>query len=208
MSKWGLMYSAATVFGVILIGAALALSIIYIQNYQSNDETYFGFQIGSVLMSTFIVLYIVVTIAFFRPYTSFAYTFGSCALLVGGLAAEIIVDQVTPSSQSKYVGLYMLAAINSIIRLFLLIQVRCDEPLTSIGDLLTRIKRDSEKVGAPAKDILKEISGPLSTMDPYKISNDIGNKLGSIDLGDKRGQVKDAIREALGLPPKQKGGHR
>lgn len=208
MSKWGLAYSAATVFGVVMIGVALALSGVYIQNYQSDDKTYFGFQIASVIMSTFIVLYVVVTIAFFRPYTSFLYTFGSVALLVGGLATEIIFDQATPDNDGKTVGLFMLAGLNALIRLFLLIQVRCDEPLTSIGDVLNRIKRDTEKVGAPAKEVLKEISGPLSTIDAYKISNDLGNKLGVIDLGDKKSQVKDAIREALGLPPKQKGGRR
>ena len=200
MSKWGWTYSAATVFGVIMIGAALALSVVYIQNYQKDDKTYFGFQIGSVMMSTFIVLYVVVTIAFFRPYTSFAYTFGSCALLVGGLATEIIFDQATPDNDGKTVGLYMLAGLNALIRLFLLIQVRCDEPLTSISDVLNRIKRDSEKVGAPVKEVIKQVGPSLESIDVNRLVGQYESALSKTELSaDEKAERRTRFRDTLGI---------
>jgi hypothetical protein len=200
MSKWGWTYSAATVFGVILIGAALALSIIYIQNYQEDEKTYYGFQIGSVAMSTFIVLYIVVTIAFFRPYSSFAYTFGSVAVLVGGLATEIIFDQATPDNEGKKIGLYMLAGINSLVRLFLLIQVRCDEPLTSIGDVLNRIKRDTEKVGAPVKDIIKQSGPSLESIDINRVLGQYDSALSKTEFSaEEKAERRSRFRDLLGM---------
>ena len=212
MSGW--MYSAGTVFGILLIGAALAMSVIYIQQYENNDETYYGFQIASVFVSSFIVLYIIVTIAFFRPYNSFTYMFLSCLLLVGGLAAEIIFDQAALNNEGKFIGAYMLAGINSLLRLYLLIQVRCDEPLTTVADLVRQAGKVAAKSNQPIKDVVKQISGPLATIEVDNAWNKFTSLLSSLKLADdeekdrdiKRKLKEEARTKVFDRPPSQRGG--
>jgi hypothetical protein len=212
MSGW--MYSATTVFGILLIGAALAMSVIYIQQYENNEQTYYGFQIASVGVSSLIVLYIIVTIAFFRPYNNFAYMFATSLLLVAGLALEIVFDQLTLDNEGKIVGVYMLAGVNALLRLFLLIQVRCDEPLTTIGELIKQAEKVASKTGQPVKDVAKQIAGPLATVDPQNAWKKFSEVLGSLKLVDDetvnrdiKNKIKDETRnKVFDLPAR--GGRR
>jgi hypothetical protein len=214
MSNWA--HSAVTVFGVILVGAALALSVIYIQQYENSEDKYYGFQVGSVLTSTVVVGYIVVMIAYWRPYNSFAYTLAACTLLVLGLALEVVFDQWSLDNTGKFFGAYSLAGMNALLRLFFLIQVRCSEPLTTVGDLIRQAEKIAAKTGQPAKELVKQVAAPLSTVAPENLLQKVREAIGSVQVDDtdEKGKalkrsIKDAIlTKAFEVPPKTRGGRR
>lgn len=212
------MYSVGTVFGVLLIGAALAANVLYIELYQNdkNDDNWVWPQIGSISASTVIVLYIIVTIAFFRPYSSFSYMFGTCLLLIAGLAGEVALSAHYIESTGDQVGAYMLAGTNALLRLFLLIQVRCDEPLTTIGDVIRQAARVAVKTGQPVKDAVKQAAAPLATVAPENLLQKVRDAIGSVQIDDtdEKGKalkrtIKDAIlSKAFDVQPKARGGRR
>ena len=72
------MYSFFTAFGVILIGAGLALQVLYIeQEINKEDNSYLPMQIASILINTLVVVYLLISITFYRPYQSNFGLFGS-----------------------------------------------------------------------------------------------------------------------------------
>jgi hypothetical protein len=202
MAGW--LYSATTVFGVILIGFSLALQMLYIGKYQNDENAYFLPQLGSQIVNTLVVGYLIIMIAFFRPYSSTFAIVGTCTLLLIGLTLEFVTDQFELNT-GGYVGAYMLTVANAIFRLFLLVQIRCDAPSTTIADVINQIGKVAATTGRPVSDIQKQIAPSLETMDPMNTYKTIMNGLSGIDLGDKREAIKDSVKKSLAITPKTGG---
>jgi len=205
----GILYTIGTAVGVIFVGAALALQVIYIQKYQDNDDTYFYPQLASQVMNTLLVVFLVISSVYFRPSGDFTSIVLSSSILLIGLGLEFAVDQMTLDVKTGgFVGAYFLAAINALFRLFFLIQIRCNTPLTSIPDLLKEVVNVAKQTGKPVADVQKQIAPPLETMDAMNTYKTIMNGLSGIDLGDKREGIKDSVKKSLGIQPKPTTGGR
>ena len=201
----GILYTIGTAVGVIFVGAALALQVIYIQKYQDNDETYFYPQLASQVMNTLLVMFLVISSVYFRPSGDFTSIVLSSSLLLIGLGLEFAVDQMTLDVKSGgFVGAYFLAAINALFRLFFLIQIRCDTPLTSIPDLLKEVANVAKQTGKPLAEVQKQIAPPLQSIDFGRVNGQFENLLAKIaDLTpEEKLEKRNKLRETFGLQPK------
>jgi hypothetical protein len=208
MANW--LYSASTLFGILMIGGSLALQILYIKNNQQSDD-YFPHQVASVVMDTLVVCYLMATLIYFRPYASPVETGVAVILLMVGLGLEIFSTQWNLTTATTWGG-YLLTASNSLIRLFILVQTRCESPRSTVPDLIREVVKVAKDTGKPATEVLKQVGEPLGTIDPSNIYGKISSLLGPELSGlapEKIANIKDAIKRGVGLQPKEpRGGRR
>jgi hypothetical protein len=206
----GLLYTIGTAVGVIFVGAALALQVIYIQKYQDNDDTYFYPQLASQVMNTLLVVFLVISSVYFRPSGDFTSIVLSSSILLIGLGLEFAVDQMTLDVKTGgFVGAYFLAGINALFRLFFLIQIRCNTPLTSIPDLLKEVANVAKQTGKPVADIQKQIAPSLETIDLGRITGQFESLMSKTELtADEKAERRNRLKETLGIQPKPTTGGR
>jgi len=217
MEKIG--YTAFTALGVCLIGAGLAFQILYIEHNQNDDLGYLPHQIVSIIFNTVVVVYLLFNLMIYRPFESqIAIGVSTLALLVG-FALEIYSTQFSVSPAMQGVS-YAFAGVNALVRLYLLISVRCGSYATSIPDavkkLLEAAKVDPRLPGADkvAAAVAKEVSAQgdqVAAIDPQRLYQSIMSNLGSLLPDEKRNEAKDAVKKGLGLPtgrPQQAGRRR
>jgi hypothetical protein len=206
----GILYTIGTAVGVIFVGAALALQVIYIQKYQDNDDTYFYPQLASQVMNTLLVVFLVISSVYFRPSGDFTSIVLSSSILLIGLGLEFAVDQMTLDVKSGgFVGAYFLAAINALFRLFFLIQIRCNTPLTSIPDLLKEVANVAKQTGKPVADIQKQIAPALETIDLGRITGQFESLMSKTELtAEEKAERRNRLKETLGIQPKPATGGR
>jgi len=207
MAKWS--YSVVTLFGILMIGASLALETLYIKNNQ-NTEDYFPHQVASVVMDTLVVSYLMGMLIYYRPYNSAVETSVAVILLMVGLGVEIFSTQWTLSNTTTWLN-YLLTGVNSLIRLLILIQIRCDVPRTTItfSDVVGQIGKVSKEASRPITEAVRSSSEPLATIDPGNVYGKIASLLGPELSGlapEKVASIKNAIKRGVGLEPK--GGRR
>jgi len=215
MDKIG--YTAFTAVGVCLIGAGLAFQILYIEHNQNDELGYLPHQIVSIIFNTVVVVYLLFNLMIYRPFESqIAIGVSTLALLVG-FALEIYSTQFSVSPAMQGVS-YAFAGINALVRLYLLISVRCGSYATSIPDavkkLLDAAKVDPRLPGADkvAAAVAKEVTAQgsqVAEIDPQRLYQSIMSNLGSLLPDDKRNEAKDAVKKGLGLPTgRPQGGRR
>jgi len=215
------MYSLFTAFGVILIGTGLALQVLYIeQEINKEDNSYLPMQIASILINTLVVVYLLISITFYRPYQSNFGLFGSISVLLLGLAGEIYLTNFGENAIGKAFA-YTFAGINALTRLYLLIAVRCDSYLTTIPGLVNEISKQAknsgqsvDKVAAALSKELTNQGAQLSTVDPDnlknnlfgQINNDWVTLLRSSSLSDEdKKKMDERFRSRFDKPPRQGG---
>jgi hypothetical protein len=201
-------YTAFTALGVCLIGAGLAFQILYIERNQNDDLGYLPHQIVSIVFNTIVVLYLLFNLMIYRPFDSqVAIGLSALALLVG-FALEIYSTQfsVSPAMQGAS---YAFAGVNALVRLYLLISVRCGSYSTSIPEAVKRLldaaKVDPRLPGADkvAAAVAREVTAQgdqVANVDPQRLYQSIMSNLGSLLPDDKRNEAKDAVKKGLGLP--------
>jgi hypothetical protein len=209
----GILYTFFTALGVILIGTGLALQVLYIQNdinKGDSDYSYLPMQAASITINTLIVAYLMFSVSFFRPYSS-SFQIGLwIILMMAGLAFEIYLTNFneTPIQQGLS---YTFAGINAALRLYLLISVRCDRPLSTIEGIINAVPQVAKAVGKSSQEIVRDIGAQASDVDPMRTYQNVMSNLGSIisDLpDDKKNAAKDAVRKGVGAPPRQQGGRK
>jgi len=211
-------YTLFTALGVCLIGAGLAFQILYIEHNQNDDLGYLPHQIVSIIFNTTVVLYLLFNLMVYRPFESQIAIGASLVALLVGLALEIYSTQfsISPTMQGAS---YAFAGVNALVRLYLLISVRCGSYTTSIPDavkkLLDAARVDPKLPGADkvANAVAKEVAAQgaqASDVDPQRLYQNIMSGLGSLVPDDKRNEAKDAVKRGLGLPVgrPQQGGRR
>jgi hypothetical protein len=205
--KW--LYSAFTIFGIIIIGAALAFQILYIKNNQ-NSTDYYPHQIAAVVMDTLVVCYLMAVLIYYRPYNSAVETGVVVSLLMIGLGLEIFSTQWNQTTGTMWGG-YILASLNALLRLLVLVQTRCDVPLTSVSQVMDEIVKLSKTTGKPVADTARSAVAPLVTVAPENLYGRVNGLLDSIlaksTLTDEEKSAKrNQAREIFGKEPK--GGRR
>jgi hypothetical protein len=206
MEKIG--YTAFTALGVCLIGAGLAFQILYIEHNQNDELGYLPHQIVSIVFNTIVVVYLLFNLMIYRPFESqLAIGLSTLALLVG-FALEVYSTQFSVSPAMQGVS-YAFAGVNALVRLYLLISVRCGSYATSIPEAVKRLldaaKVDPRLPGADkvAAAVAKEVTAQgaqVSDVDPQRLYQNIMSSLGSLLPDDKRNEAKDAVKKGLGLP--------
>jgi hypothetical protein len=206
MDKIG--YTMFTALGVCLIGAGLAFQILYIEHNQNDELGYLPHQIVSIIFNTTVVLYLLFNLMVYRPFESQMAIGGSLLALLAGFAMEIYSTQFTVSPAMQGVS-YAFAGINALVRLYLLISIRCGSYTTSIPDAVKRLldaaKVDPRLPGADkvASAVAREVASQgaqVSEVDPQRLYGNIMSGLGSLIPEDKRNEAKDAVKKGLGLP--------
>ena len=213
MAAWH--YTFATLLGIWLIGGSLALQILYIKNNQSSDD-YYPHQIASVVIDTIVVAFLMGTLIYYRPYSSAVSTGVTVSLLMVGLGLEIFSTQ-WEQTQSTTVGGYFLATINSLIRLYIFVQTRCEKPLSTAFDITREIVETARKTGKPVADLAKEVAAPLATTDLDNILNRVRGLVDSLVskttlTDDEKREKRHKLLEIFGKEPREprepKGGRR
>jgi hypothetical protein len=215
------MYSFFTAFGVILIGAGLALQVLYIeQEINKEDNSYLPMQIASILINTLVVVYLLISITFYRPYQSNFGLFGSISVLLLGLAGEIYLTNFGENDIGKAFA-YTFAGINALTRLYLLIAVRCDSYLTTIPGLVNEISKQAKNTGQSVDKVAAALSkeltnqgAQLSTVDPDNLKNNLFGQINndwvtllrssSLSDDDKK-KIDERFRSRFDKPPRQGG---
>ena len=223
MDKIG--YTVFTGVGVCLIGAGLAFQILYIERNQNDDLGYLPHQIVSIIFNTVVVAYLLFNLMVYRPFESqVAIGVSTMALLVG-FALEIYSTQFTVSPAMQGVS-YAFAGINALVRLFLLISVRCGSYATSIPDavrkLLDAAKVDPRLPGADkvAAAVAREVASQgdqVASVDPENIKRNIFGAVNNDWLEllknstlpeEKKKALDDRFRAKFGKRPMEGGRRR
>ena len=207
-------YTFFTSFGVALVGTGLALQVLYIQNdinKPDNDQSYMTMQIGSILINSLIVAYLLTSISFFRPYES-AYKIGfTVIILLLGLAAEIYLTNFRETDYEIFLS-YSFAGINALLRLYLLISIRCDKPLSTIESIINAVPQVAKNAGKPVQEVVRDIGAQASNVDFNNVYNKFLDILRKTDLTDEERLRKNNDFRALWgktpLEPKTQGGRR
>jgi|UniRef100_A0A6C0LAK9 hypothetical protein len=211
-------YSMFTAFGVILIGVGLALQVLYIeQEINKQDNSYLPMQIASILINSLVVVYLLISITFYRPYQSNFGLFGSITILLLGLVGEIYLTNFGESDVGKGFA-YTFAGINALTRLYLLIAVRCDSYLTTIPELIKQLSKEVKNSGQSVDSVARAVKADLGAQssdvpDPIqtwnRVQSMVGADLKKIPDPELAKSIKDQIQKALGVPPREpRGGRR
>jgi len=211
-------YSMFTAFGVILIGVGLALQVLYIeQEINKQDNSYLPMQIASILINSLVVVYLLISITFYRPYQSNFGLFGSITILLLGLVGEIYLTNFGESDVGKGFA-YTFAGINALTRLYLLIAVRCDSYLTTIPELIKQLSKEVKNSGQSVDSVARAVKADLGAQssdvpDPVqtwnRVQSMVGADLKKIPDPELAKSIKDQIQKALGVPPREpRGGRR
>jgi len=211
-------YSMFTAFGVILIGVGFALQVLYIeQEINKQDNSYLPMQIASILINSLVVVYLLISITFYRPYQSNFGLFGSITILLLGLVGEIYLTNFGESDVGKGFA-YTFAGINALTRLYLLIAVRCDSYLTTIPELIKQLSKEVKNSGQSVDSVARAVKADLGAQssdvpDPIqtwnRVQSMVGADLKKIPDPELAKSIKDQIQKALGVPPREpRGGRR
>ena len=197
-----------------MIGGALALQILYIKNNQ-NTDAYLPHQVSAVVMDTLVVVYLMFVVAFYRPYNNPIQAGIAVSLLIIGLGVEIFFTQFELNVATTWLS-YFLAATNSMIRLFILVQVRCNSSASTIAELTREIIQTAKATGTPVAETAKAAAAPLVSIDPQNIWLPFTSALSNLTLDadpvkdrEIKSKLKDETRtKVFGLPPRERGGRR
>jgi hypothetical protein len=210
MAGIGFLYTFFTALGVCLIGTGLALQVLYIERYEETSDWSYA-QIGSLTLNTLVVCYIMFMMMFYRPFNdSLSVALSSMALLMG-LSLEMYSTQLETTNSLK-VFMYFLGGFNALVRLYLLISVRCDKPLTTVSQLIEAVPQVAKNIGKPVQDVVKDIGAQASNVDFGNVYNKFLDILRKADITDeeklKRNNDFRALWGKTPLEPKTQGGRR
>lgn len=212
------MYSVFTALGVCLIGGGLALQILYIEHHiNDTDQTYIPHQIASIILNTLVVCYLLFSLMYYRPYSSDMSMAAAVLSLLSGLAMEIYFSQFGESPALQALS-YTFAIVNALVRLYILITVRCGSATTSIPDLIKQLSKEVKNSGQSADNVARAVKADLGAQstdvpDPSLLWNRVQSMAGAdfkkIPDPELAKAIKDQIQKALGVPPREpRGGRR
>lgn len=191
-----------TVAGVLLLGGAFGLQILYLMSQQNDDDDKskgtLDFQVPGAIMNGLVVVYLMSSIAFYRPYSGKYAVVGSIFLLIAGLMGEIYLTFYEPNMPGA-IGTYFILSVNVLIRLYLLVDIHCDSPLTTVPGLLNQITQ-------PIIEASRPVGKELEKIDISNIYQKVLNSIGPLREGKPVEQwieTKERLREALGMAPRQ-----
>jgi hypothetical protein len=193
-----------TVGGVALLGSSFGMNMLYL-NTKAEGSSRTLWQFGSATINTAIVCYLMFNIIFFRPYSSEIQMFLVGSLLLVGFILEVYFT-VVPLEQVGS-GLAMaLSVINAIIRLFVLVGIRCATAKSTIPGLVG----DVVKAVKPVVEASRSVGRELGTIDMQNIyrklmdSPGIQKWLRDTKSDDERIERKNEIKASLGLEIRQR----
>ena len=199
-----------TCLGVMILAGALALQILFL-NAADNDKQkgdYDQYQIPAAVMNALIIMYLLFYIIYYRPYSSGSAIALASFLLIVGFITEIYLT-VYEQQYPNIIGTYFVVSLNSIIRLYMLVQVHCDRPLTTIPNILQEAARVASVAAKPISDATKPVGKDLATIDPERaygnVLNAISQTLASVGAtltDEQRIDMKTKIATAVGKTPK------
>ena len=211
------MYSVFTALGVCLIGGGLALQILYIENYQNDFQNYVPHQFASIILNTLVVCYLLFSLMYYRPYSSDMSMAAAVLALLIGLAMEIYSTQFDESPTLQGLS-YTFAVLNALVRLYILITVRCGSATSSIPDLIKQLSKEVKNSGQSADNVARAVKADLGAQstdvpDPSLLWNRVQSMAGAdfkkIPDPELAKAIKDQIQKALGVPPREpRGGRR
>jgi hypothetical protein len=205
-------YSLFTAFGVILIGIGMACQILYIdieEGYKAgNDGTSQMFQYGALVVNTTVVIYLLFVLMYYRPFDNPVTLALFTIFLIGGMALELYLISFDITDNNAKIGEYILTGFNVLLRLYLLIAVRCNSALTSIPQLMRAIPKLAEKTGTTTNQVVRAIGAEAAGVDPNQLFQQIMSNMGGFISEEKKGEAREAARRVAGLPPKQGGRRR
>jgi hypothetical protein len=137
--------------------------------------------------------------------------------LLIGLAMEIYSTQFDESP--AYQGLsYTFAVLNALVRLYILITVRCGSATSSIPDLIKQLSKEVKNSGQSADNVARAVKADLGSQssdipDPTQTWNRVQSMAGAdfkkISDPELAKTIKEQIQKALGVPPREpRGGRR
>jgi hypothetical protein len=113
---------------------------------------------------------------------------------------------------------YTFAVINALVRLYILITVRCGSATTSIPDLIKQLSKEVKNSGQSADNVARAVKADLGAQstdvpDPSLLWNRVQSMAGAdfkkIPDPELAKAIKDQIQKALGVPPREpRGGRR
>jgi len=199
-----------TCLGITILAGAMALQILFL-NAADNDKQrgdYDQYQIPSAIMNAMIVMYLLFYIIYYRPYSSGTTIALVCFLLVVGYITETYLG-VYEQQFPNIIGTYFMVAVNAIIRLYLLVAVHCDKPLTSIPKVLEEAARVAAVAAKPISDASKPVGKELATIDPERAYGNVLNAIsqtlqsvGATLTEEQKVEMKSKIANAVGKTPK------
>jgi len=212
------MYSVFTALGVCLIGGGLALQILYVEHHiNDTEQTYIPLHDGSIILNTLVVCYLLFSLMYYRPYSSDMSMAVAVLSLLSGLAMEIYFSQFGESPALQALS-YTFAVLNALVRLYILITVRCGSATSSIPDLIKQLSKEVKNSGQSADNVAKAVKADLGAQssdvpDPTQIWNRVQSMAGAdfkkIPDPELARAIKDQIQKALGVPPREpRGGRR
>lgn len=211
------MYSVFTALGVCLIGGGLALQILYIEHHINDEQNYIPHQIASIILNTLVVCYLLFSLMYYRPYSSDMSMAAAVLTLLTGLAMEIYFAQFGESPALQALS-YIFAVANALLRLYILITVRCGSATSSIPDLIKQLSKEVKNSGQSADNVARAVKADLGAQssdvpDPSLLWNRVQSMAGAdfkkISDPELTKAIKDQIQKALGVPPREpRGGRR
>jgi hypothetical protein len=204
--------SLFTSLGVILLGGALALQILYLytesdveQGGASKEEVTANttYQYSAMAGNVLVLIYMLSYLIYIRPYSSGMAIIGWTIAMIGGTTAEFYLS-VYDYKGSMLPLTYVVVVVNFLLRLYLFVDINCPAPISSIQHI---IKETASAVSKPISETSKAVGKELESVDAVRVYQNISNKLGSVFSEAKTGdtqqrEIKNQIRQALGLPIK------
>jgi len=190
-----------TTLGVLLLACAFALQILYVMAAEAKESTeqIEEYQIPAGIINGLVVVYILYSIVYYRPYKSPGVMTTILFLLIAGTIAEIYLS-IYEKDMPSAIATYFVLGVNVLLRLYVIIDIHCDAPLTTIPEL----------VGQLAKPIVQAMpAAPAPSADLMPLYGRVIQAITDLrgDRSDEQWRaVKDSVRNALGLTAK--GGSR
>jgi hypothetical protein len=192
-----------TVVGILLLGGAFGLQILYLMSQENSDadktKSTEEFQVPAGIMNLLVVVYLMSTMMFYRPYSNKYVVVGSIFFLIAGLMGEIYLT-VYLTQLPDAISSYLVLALNVLFRLYLLVDIHCESPLTTVPGLLSQITQ-------PIVEAARPVGKELEKMDMNNIYQKVLGSLGALREGKSLEQwteTKDRLKEALGIPPRER----
>lgn len=199
-----------TCLGIMILAGALALQILFL-NAADNDKQkgeYDDYQIPAAIMNVLVIMYLLFYIIYYRPYSSGGTIAFVSFLLIVGFIIEIYLS-VYEQQYPGIIGTYFMVSLNAIIRLYLLVEIHCDKPLSTIPQVLQEAARVAAVAAKPISDAAKPVGRDLATIDPERaygnVLNAISqtlNSLGATLTDEQKTEMKSKIATAVGKTPK------
>lgn len=194
-----------TVVGVLLLGGAFGFQLLYLMSQQTGvdkDSSVDDFQVPAGIMNGLVVVYLMSSMAFYRPYSSTPVMVTIIFFLIAGLIAEIYLS-VYETEVPDIAYSYVVLGLNVLFRTYLLIDMHCGSPLNNVPGLLGQITQ-------PIIEAARPVGKELEKMDMSNIYRKILTSLDPLREGKtlEWSDTKLRVREALGMVPPQQAGRR